>query len=122
MSFQIGDTVGDYKVRGFLGRGGMGEVFRVEHTLTRRVEAMKVLAGARSGAVEQACRFLREIRLQASLSHPNIAAVHNAFWVVDDLVMVMELVEGESLGRLLERARIPLPAAIGYCLQALSGL
>ncbi len=122
MSFQIGDTAGDYRVLGFVGRGGMGEVFRVEHTVTRRVEAMKVLAGAHSGAVEQACRFLREIRLQASLSHPNIAAVHNAFWVKDDLIMVMELVEGESLARLLERGGIPLPDAIGYSLQALSGL
>ncbi len=122
MSFQIGDTVGDYKVLSFVGRGGMGEVFRVEHTVTRRVEAMKVLPGAHSGAVEQACRFLREIRLQASLSHPNIAAVHNAFWEKDDLVMVMELVEGESLSRRLERNRIPLAEGLGYSLQTLSGL
>ena len=46
-----------------------------------------------------AARSLREIQLQASLDHPNIAAVHNAFWVGEDLVLVMELIDGRSLRR-----------------------
>jgi hypothetical protein len=108
-------TIGDYRVLGILGAGGMGEVFRVEHTITRRVEALKILHG-------QAGRLLREIRLQASLNHPNIVPVHNAFAAGDDLVMVMELVEGEPLDRVLEHGRLPWRQAVGYARQALAAL
>jgi serine/threonine protein kinase len=122
MTFSVGDTVGAYRILEELGRGGMGRVFKVEHTITRRLEAMKVLEGGRAGVPEQGARSLREIQLQASLDHPNIAAVHNAFWAGEDLVLVMELIEGCSLRRLLEGGRTPLEAAISYGCQALDAL
>jgi eukaryotic-like serine/threonine-protein kinase len=122
MSFGIGDTVGTYKIVAAIGAGGMGEVFRVEHVVTNRVEAMKILAAATSSSPEQDQRFLREIQLQASLSHPNIAAVHNAFWDNGHLVMIMELIQGASLRTLLEGGRIPLTTAIDYACQALAAL
>lgn len=122
MSFQIGDIVGDYKITGEVGSGGMGRVFKVEHNITRRAEAMKVLLRDQENQPELARRFLREIQLQASLNHPNIAAVHNAFSFGEDLVMVMELVEGASLERLLEPGRIPWQTGIDYACQALSAL
>jgi serine/threonine-protein kinase len=122
MSFGIGDTVGTYKIVSAIGAGGMGEVFRVEHVVTNRVEAMKILAAATSTSPEQDQRFLREIQLQASLSHPNIAAVHNAFWDDGHLVMIMELIQGASLRTLLEGSRIPLTTAIDYACQALAAL
>lgn len=122
MSFSIGDTVGDYRILEELGRGGMGRVFKVEHTLTHRVEAMKVLAGSRPDAPQQAARSLREIQLQASLDHPNIAAVHNAFWSGEDLVLVMELIQGNSLRRVLEQGRVPLAITMDYAGQALAAL
>src|SRR5512143_3226902 len=108
MNFSIGDTVGDYRILDELGRGGMGRVFKVEHTITHRVEAMKILAGSRPDAPQHAARSLREIQLQASLDHPNIAAVHNAFWSGEDLVLVMELIPGQSLRRVLEQGRVPV--------------
>ena len=43
MTFEIGQTVGDYQILGILGRGGMGAVYRVRNTLTDREEAMKVV-------------------------------------------------------------------------------
>jgi eukaryotic-like serine/threonine-protein kinase len=122
MSFGIGDTVGTYKIVAAIGSGGMGEVFRVEHVVTKRVEAMKILAAATSSSPEQDQRFLREIQLQASLNHPNIAAVHNAFWENGHLVMIMELIQGASLRTLLEGGRIPLTTAIDYACQALAAL
>ena len=122
MTFSVGDTVGAYRILEDLGSGGMGQVFKVEHTITRRLEAMKVLEGGRPEAPEQAARSLREIQVQASLDHPNIAAVHNAFWEGEDLVLVMELIEGRSLRRLMEAGRAPLKAAIGYSCQALAAL
>jgi eukaryotic-like serine/threonine-protein kinase len=126
MSFEAGATVGAYRIIGILGSGGVGDVFRVEHTLTKRQEAMKVLAGRRLGSAshagDEAQRFLREITLQASLNHPNIAAVHHAFWAGEDLVMVMELVEGANLRSLLEEGRIPLQSALNFVSQVLDAL
>src|SRR2546427_221734 len=122
MSFSISDTVGPYHIIEELGRGGMGQVFKVEHHLTRRLEAMKVLEHGRPDVPEEAERSLREIRIQARLDHPNIAAIHNAFWAGEDLVLVMELIEGCSLGRALEAGRMPMATAINYACQALSAL
>src|SRR5215471_8323678 len=122
MNFAMGDTIGPYRVLEELGRGGMGRVYKVEHTVTRRLEAMKALEGGRPEAPDQAARSLREIQLQASLDHPNIAAVHNAFWAGEDLILVMELIEGSSLRRLLEAGRIPLTQALDYGCQALAAL
>jgi serine/threonine-protein kinase len=122
MSFEIGDTVGTYKIVAAIGSGGMGEVFQVEHLITQRVEAMKILASEGSSTPEQGQRFLREIQLQARLSHPNIAAVHNAFWENGHLVMIMELIQGQSLRSLLERERLPLPVTLDYACQALAAL
>src|SRR5579872_4120917 len=115
MSAKVGDA--GYRIIGPIATGGMGEVFKAEHVITRRIEAIKVLSGA--GTAEECERFLREVQLQASLSHPNIAAVYNAFRVNDDLVMVMELVEGEPLRAILARGRLALPDALHYARQAL---
>ncbi|MFN0168001.1 MAG: protein kinase domain-containing protein [Bryobacteraceae bacterium] len=107
---------------GVVGSGAVGEVYKVEHKITRRVEAMKVLLHARPDAADQGQRFLREIQLQASLSHPNIAGVLNALRVGDDLVMVMELVEGETLDKVQEHGGLSMEAGIELVLQALSAL
>jgi len=122
MSFQIGDTVGDYQVTGVLGRGGMGHVFRVRHTISHREEAMKIVLPDFEARPDAGERFLREIRVQASLSHPNIAALHTAFRVGPQLLMVMELVEGVSLEGLLRQGPIGLDRAINYTQQVLAAL
>ena len=73
MTFSVSDTVGPYRILEELGRGGMGRVFKVEHNLTQRIEAMKVLERGRPEAPGQAERSLREIRVQARLEHDHIA-------------------------------------------------
>jgi len=118
--FQIGQSLGDYAIRRELGKGGFGRVYQVEHTLTGRREAMKVLEA--SSSPEQADRFLREIRLQASLSHPNIAVVHTAFWVNDDLALVCEYLEGQSLQQYLEQQPLTQKRALDVTGQVLQGL
>jgi serine/threonine-protein kinase len=122
MSFQIGDIVGTYKIIESLGSGGMGEVFRVEHTITRRIEAMKILTADGTSTPDHDQRFLREIQLQAKLNHPNIAAVHNAFWQDGHLVMTMELVEGQPLRGMLNAGPLPLKISLDYACQALLAL
>ena len=101
MSIQVGDVVGDYQVTGVLGRGGMGKVFRVRSLLTEREEAMKVVLADLDENPGFADRFLREIKVHASLQHPNIAALYTAQRIGDRLVMILELVEGVSLEEML---------------------
>jgi eukaryotic-like serine/threonine-protein kinase len=97
VSFEVGQMAGDYEVLEQIGQGGMGAVYRVRHSISDRVEAMKVLLAdlGQADGLEQ--RFLREIKVQASLSHPNIASLHTAFRFGNQLLMLMEFVEGESL-------------------------
>ena len=118
--FKIGQSIGDYAILQELGKGGYGRVYKVEHTITGRREAMKILAATNSG--EESERFLREIRLQASLSHPNIAVVHTAFWVNDDLALICELLEGQSLQQLLDQQQPPPTQAKDILAQVLDAL
>jgi hypothetical protein len=71
-------TAGDYQVIGILGAGGMGKVFKVRNVISDRQEAMKVLLPDLATAPDLANRFLREIKVTASLDHPNIAALRTA--------------------------------------------
>jgi serine/threonine-protein kinase len=122
MSIEIGQIVGEYQVVQELGGGGHGRVYKVEHTITRRVEAIKVLADGIPASEDQRRRFLREIQVQAQLCHPNIAAVHNAFWLGNNLVMVMEFIEGRSLQGLLAEGSVGPQVGIGYISQVLDAL
>ncbi len=118
----VGSQVGDYEVLEKLGAGGVGRVYKVRHRITGRIEALKLLLPARSLDEESRERFLREVRVQANLQHPNIASVLTAFESQDGLVLVMEFVEGESLGEYLEHGRLALDEQLNYATQALSGL
>ena len=122
MAIQIGDVVGDYKVTGVLGRGGMGKVFRVRSLLTDREEAMKVVLADLDENPDFVERFLREIKVHASLQHPNIAALYSAQRIHDRLVMILELVEGVSLEDLLRPQGIEVSEALHYVTQVLAAL
>jgi serine/threonine-protein kinase len=81
----------------------MGQVYQVRHLISRRTEAMKVLLSGSSARPEVTERFVREIQLLATLNHPNIAALHTAFHHDDQLIMVMEFVEGTNLADRMNR-------------------
>jgi len=114
--------IGDYEVLSTLGAGGMGKVFKVRNTLTDRIEALKIVLPDLAGKKEVADRFLREIKVLASLNHPNIAALHTALTVDNQLVMVMEYVEGSPLSERLEKGPIPPAQAVDYIEQTLAAL
>ena len=93
MHFQVGQRVGDYEIVQVLGAGGMGKVYKVRNTISDRFEAMKVLLPDLAGDPDLADRFLREIKVQASLAHPNIASLYTALRYENQLLMLMEFVE-----------------------------
>jgi serine/threonine-protein kinase len=122
MSLEIGSRIGDYEIVSVLGAGGMGKVYKVRNVISDRIEAMKVLLPDLEHEPELADRFMREIKVQASLQHPNIAALHTALRVGNQLLMIMELVEGVTLDVRLQRGPIPVHEGVDYILQVLSAL
>ena len=108
MPFEVGQSIGDYEILGVLGNGGMGRVYRVRNVISNRVEAMKVLLADLGGQAELGDRFISECATLARLDHPNIAKFHTAFKAENQLVMVMELVEGFTLSDYAGSKPIPL--------------
>jgi predicted Ser/Thr protein kinase len=98
----IGTTIGKYRFVAPLGRGGMGTVFRaVDETLDREV-AIKVL-NPDLADTEVMKRFRAEAVTLAKLSHPDIATIYELYRSDSDLLMVMEFVRGDTLGKLMEQ-------------------
>jgi serine/threonine protein kinase len=106
-----------------LGRGGMATVELAHDTELDRPVAIKRLADNLAANEEYKRRFLREARLAARLSNPNIVAVYDAGAENGVPFIVMEYVEGETLGDLLQRrGRLDPAEAVALALQACSGL
>ncbi len=122
MAFEIGQRVGDYEIVSMLGVGGMGRVYRVRNVISDRTEAMKVLLPDLVAEPDLAVRFISEIRMLASFDHPNIAQLHTAFQVDNQLVMMMEFVEGFTLEQRAKQAPIPQSEIINYMQQVLGAL
>jgi hypothetical protein len=122
MSLEPGMQVGDYYILRELGAGGMGKVFQVRNVISDRIEAMKVLLPDLVGDPGLADRFLREIKVQAALEHPNIAGLRTAMRDGNQLLMVMEFVEGRTVGEYLEQGPIPIQNAVSVCMETLAAL
>ena len=122
MSEEIGKRIGDYEILSELGSGGMGRVYKVRNVISDRIEAMKVLLPDVANRQELAARFLREIKLLAALNHPNIAALRTALTVDNQLVMIMEYVEGTTLADRLGQGPVPIADTVRYMDQVLNAL
>ncbi len=122
MALEVGQRIGDYQVVDILGAGGMGKVYKVRNTISERVEAMKVLLPNLQSDPELADRFMREIKVQASLEHPNIAALHTALRIDNQLLMVMEFVEGRSIEDGMQNGPLAIDFALDCASQVLSAL
>ncbi len=101
-------TLPEYQVVRELGRGAMGVVFLARDIVLHRLVAIKVLRRELAGADEQRARFLREARLTARLSHPNIVPIHSFGDDGELSYIVMKYVDGESLAhRMRGLGRLP---------------
>src|SRR5271167_3562402 len=122
VSEKIPQRIGDYEIIRELGHGGMGKVYQVKNLLSDRVEAMKVVLPDLASRSEFTSRFMREIKVLASLDHPNIAALRTAFTADDQFVMVMEYVEGVTLADRLGQGTFSTAEALNYIDQVLAAL
>jgi len=122
MAFEIGQRVGDYEILELLGTGGMGHVYRARNIISDRIEAMKVLLPDLSAERDLAVRFISEIRTLAGFDHPNIALLHTAFQADNQLIMIMEYVEGYTLEQRAKQSTLSVEDTANCISQALSAL
>lgn len=101
MTFAPGARLGPYEIVSPLGAGGMGEVYRARDARLARDVAIKVLPSAFAADPQRMARFEREVRLLASLNHPHVAALYGLEEAGGTRALVMELVEGVTLGERL---------------------
>src|SRR3990172_8537627 len=116
MSLGHGQRLGPYEVVSLLGAGGMGQVFRARDTRLGREVALKVLPDELAGSAERRSRLEHEAKLLASLNHPRIAALYDVLDFEGSPVLVMEVVEGETLFERLSRGPLPLKQALEFAL------
>ncbi len=128
MTLTAGTKLGPYEILAPLGAGGMGEVYRAKDTRLARDVAVKVLPEEFFEGEEKRQRFEREAKLLASLNHPNIAAIHSfeeipvSSGAPSRHILVMELLEGETLRAALAAGKLSQRKAIEFALQISHGL
>lgn len=117
-----GSRLDRFEIRGLLGAGGMGVVYRARDTTLGRDVALKLLPPELLGNPEREVRFGREAQVLASLNHPNIAALHEVLTISGNPVLVMELVDGETLSQRIDDGPLPLSEALGVAVQVAAAL
>jgi serine/threonine-protein kinase len=100
----------------------MGEVYRATDRNLGRDVAIKVLPEAFAQDAERLARFEREAKTLASLNHPNIAIIHGVEAVDGVRALVMELVEGETLGERIAQGPIPTIEALSIAREMAAAL
>jgi len=114
--------IGKYRVKGELGRGGMGAVYLAEQPGLGREVAIKELIQSAATDPVALKRFLQEAQVMARTSHPNLVQVHDVELSAEANYIVLEFVRGKSLRDWLNRGPIPPPqvfAVMHGVLQAL---
>jgi len=115
-------NLGPYRIVDSIGQGGMGQVFKAEHAIMKRVVAVKVLPRQKS-TPEAAARFQREIQAQAQLDHPNLVRALDAGHDGNVDYLVTEYVSGTDLRRLVRRqGKLSMSQAAPIIWQAAHGL
>ena len=112
MPLSPGEQLGHYKIVSMIGKGGMGEVYLGTDTRLGRSVAIKV------SSREFNDRFEREAHAISTLNHPNICTLYD----VGPNYLVLELVEGETLSKIIARGPLPLDKALGYAVQIVDAL
>jgi urea transport system substrate-binding protein len=112
-----------YHVRELLDVGGMGAVYKADHRLLERTVVLKIIRQDILSQPEQVQRFLREAKLAASLSHPNVVTLYEAEQVGQTYFLVMEYLAGTDLFHLVEKnGPLPVAEACEWARQAAVGL
>jgi len=118
----IGQRIGPFAIRAWIGSGGMGDVYRARDEHLNRDVALKLLPALLAGDVERLTRFTREAQILASLNHPNIGAIYGFEPGGGQQALVLELADGPTLADLIARGPIGLDDTVAMALQIAAGL
>lgn len=118
----MGRRLLQFEVLERIGAGGVGEVYRARDTKLDRVVALKALPSAYAVDAERRERFRREAIAASALNHPNICTVHDLAEAEGHHLIVMELVEGETLHERLKRGPMAVAEALAVATQILEEL
>jgi serine/threonine protein kinase/sugar lactone lactonase YvrE len=118
----ISETISHYRIISKLGAGGMGEVYLAEDTKLDRKVAIKFLPSTSVADDKAKSRLFREAQAAAKLDHPNICAIHEVSEEAGRSFIVMQYVEGETLGKLIERKPLELRESLDIAVQVADAL
>jgi serine/threonine protein kinase len=118
----VGKQVQQYTFLEKLGAGGMGDIYRAQDTRLNRFVAVKVLSGASSGDPERRRRFIQEAQAASALNHPNIITIHDIITEGDAQYMVMEHVQGKTLGDMIPKGGLRVPQVLKLAMQMTDAL
>ena len=120
---RAGTMIGEYRVEGKLGEGGMATVFSATHPLIGKKVAIKVISRRLCADLHAVERFINEARTVNQIGHPNLVDIF-AFGVLPDgrAYLVMEWLQGETLAERLARERMPVPRALDVLMQIVDAL
>jgi hypothetical protein len=117
MPLSAGARLGAYEIAGLLGAGGMGEVYRARDPRLDRDVAIKVLPSILSTDPDALARFEREMKTLGALSHPHIIAIYDVGQQGSIAYAVTELLDGESLDKVIAHGPVPLRKSVEYGIQ-----
>ncbi len=117
-----GQTIAHYRVIAKVGVGGMGVVYRAEDLKLGRHVALKFLPPELGGDPAALGRFQREARAASALSHPNICTVYGVEEYRGQPIIVMEMLEGETLEARLAKGPLPVPKALALAIRMADAL
>jgi serine/threonine protein kinase len=118
----INETFAHYRVLRKLGSGGMGVVYEAEDTKLGRRVALKFLPGDTHRDPQTLERFLREARAASALNHPGICTIHAIEEHDGRTFIAMELLEGQTLDKLIPLGALPIPRTIDIGIQLADAL
>jgi len=122
MSNTSGQLLSHFRLIEPIGKGGMGEVWKVVDTTLDREVAVKILPEPFATDTERLGRFEREAKLLASINHPNIAAIYGLHSAEGVRFLSMELLGGEDLAVRLTRGPLPIAEALSVAGQVVDAL
>lgn len=122
MSFAVNQIVGDYECLGIADKPRVGVTYKVRNLKNGEIEWLRALPGASGNDPESRERLLREIRIHARLTHPNLVAFRDAFELEGRVVMTTDYVEGETLAQRCSAGPLAPDEAARIVLEVLNGL